>query len=152
MLRKTKKKTVTTKAKRLSPEKLRAIGQRLNDARLRADLSQVEVAAKLETSNSRVSMWESGSAQIDLPNLVKICDIYGVNLDQITHGSRQSGLLQKVDMDLPLLIKIFESPEGKALTSAQRTALAVMVRDFEPDEVAVRAALQLLLTTKRNTK
>ena len=55
----------------------------LEAARVNAGLSQKEVADILKVSNKTVSNWENGKSFPDAPQIVKICELYGVSYDNI---------------------------------------------------------------------
>ncbi len=45
--------------------------------------SQEELAEKLEVSRQAVSRWELGSTLPDIPNLVQLCELFGVTTDYL---------------------------------------------------------------------
>ena len=49
------------------------------------NLTQSELANKLQYSDKTISKWETGEIIPSLENLIKLCDIHGVTLDEITH-------------------------------------------------------------------
>ena len=49
------------------------------------NLTQSEVASKLQYSDKTISKWETGEIIPSLENLIKLCEIYEVTLDEITH-------------------------------------------------------------------
>jgi len=48
------------------------------------NMTQYELASKLQYSDKTVSKWETGEIIPSVENLMKICEIYGVSLDEIT--------------------------------------------------------------------
>lgn len=52
--------------------------------RKKANLTQVDVAAKLKYSDKTISKWETGEIIPSVENLIQLCDIYNVSLDTIT--------------------------------------------------------------------
>ena len=63
-------------------EKYRKLITELKVARVRADLTQQEVAEKLGVYNSYVSKCESGERKIDVVELAEFCHVYGLTLSQ----------------------------------------------------------------------
>lgn len=59
------------------------IGQKIYDLRTAQNLSQGELAEKLDVSRQSVSKWETDSAIPDLEKLMKLCDLFGVTLDEL---------------------------------------------------------------------
>jgi len=49
------------------------------------NLTQIELASKLQYSDKTISKWETGEIIPSVENLMRICEIYGVSLDEITH-------------------------------------------------------------------
>ncbi len=57
--------------------------ERLKRARKRANLTQAEVALKLNKPQSYVSKSESGERRIDATEVVEFATIYGVSLEEL---------------------------------------------------------------------
>jgi len=55
----------------------------LRAARINKDLLQTDVAEKLGVSSKTVGNWESGRTPIRAPILVRLCELYGVELSDI---------------------------------------------------------------------
>lgn len=49
------------------------------------NLTQAELAIKLQYSDKTISKWETGEIIPSVENLIKICKLYNVSLDEITH-------------------------------------------------------------------
>ncbi len=60
------------------------IGKKLYELRTAQNLSQEELANKLEVSRQSVSKWETDAAMPDLDKLIKLCDTFHVSLDELT--------------------------------------------------------------------
>ena len=52
-------------------------------ARVNAGLSQKEAAKKLRVSNATLGKWENGIATPNVKYVVAICELYGVEYDNI---------------------------------------------------------------------
>ena len=61
-----------------------SIGSRIFELRMSKNLSQSALADMLDVSRQSVSKWETGSAVPDLDNLIKLCDVFDVTLDELT--------------------------------------------------------------------
>ena len=59
---------------------LKPIGLRLASARTRAGMKQDEVAKKLSIQSTTLSAWENGRKRMSLEQLVKLADLYEVQL------------------------------------------------------------------------
>ena len=60
-----------------------AFGERLQEARRRAGLTQEELAEQLEVSRQAVSKWESGRGYPELEKLLYICERCGTTMDAL---------------------------------------------------------------------
>lgn len=60
------------------------IANNLVALRKKHNLKQSEVAEKLDYSDKTISKWETGEIVPNIENLVELCKLYGVTLDQIS--------------------------------------------------------------------
>ena len=67
------------------------LGERICQYRVQRRLSQQEVAEKLEVSRQSVSKWETDGAVPELDKLVKLCELFGVGLDELVRGEKPQG-------------------------------------------------------------
>ncbi len=58
-----------------------SLGENIYNLRKAKNLSQEELAEKLEVSRQSVSKWETDAAVPDLDKLIKLSDLFGVTLD-----------------------------------------------------------------------
>ena len=73
------------------------IGEFLKTLRKEKDLTQEELADKMNVSRRTVSRWETGSNLPDLSILVELADLYDVDMREIFNGERKD---ETVDKDL----------------------------------------------------
>ena len=64
-----------------------AFPENLQFLRARAGVTQEHLAEELNVSRQSVSKWESGASFPEMETLLRICDLYGVNLDTLLRGS-----------------------------------------------------------------
>lgn len=62
------------------------LGERIRSLRMQKNLSQEELAEKLDVSRQSVSKWENDTATPDLDKLVKLSDLFEVTLDELVRG------------------------------------------------------------------
>lgn len=62
------------------------LGERIYAQRTAHNLSQSELAERLAVSRQSVSKWETDASIPDLDKLVKMCDVFGISLDQLVRG------------------------------------------------------------------
>lgn len=61
------------------------IGKRLKAARNMAELSQAELANKMEASESQIAKYEQGLTPISIVRLVEICNIFQLPVGYFVH-------------------------------------------------------------------
>ncbi len=59
------------------------IGGKIKNARIRANLTQEQVADVLNVSRQTISNWENGKTYPDIVSVVKMSDLYGISLDHL---------------------------------------------------------------------
>jgi len=62
------------------------LGERIYYFRTSKNLSQLELAEVLDVSRQSVSKWETDASVPDLDKLVKLCDLFGVSMDELVRG------------------------------------------------------------------
>ncbi len=71
------------------------IGKNLTRLRKSANMTQLELAEKLNYSDKSVSKWEQGNGIPDVRILIQIADLFGVTLDDLVHEQRERKLMPK---------------------------------------------------------
>ena len=61
--------------------------ENLQFIRAQAGVTQEQLAEQLDVSRQSVSKWEGGQSFPEMDTLLKICDLYNVNLDMLLRGS-----------------------------------------------------------------
>lgn len=64
-----------------------ALSENLQFIRTQAGVTQEQLAEQLEVSRQSVSKWEGGQSFPEMDTLLRICDLYDVNLDTLLRGS-----------------------------------------------------------------
>lgn len=65
--------------------KYRKLILELKVARIRAGMTQLEVAAKLKTYKMYVGKIESGERKLDVIELEQLCKVYGIKVSELLH-------------------------------------------------------------------
>lgn len=65
-----------------------SIGQKLLDLRKSKQLSQEEVANKLNVTRQTVSKWETDQSMPDFDKIIPICELYGISADELLSGTK----------------------------------------------------------------
>ena len=66
------------------------VGSFLKELRKERDITQEQLAEKLNVSGRTVSRWETGSNMPDISILVELAEFYGVSIPEIIDGERKS--------------------------------------------------------------
>ena len=59
------------------------VGERITEYRRKAGLTQAQLAEKLDISRQSIQKWESGVCNPELDNLIRLCSIFEVTLDDL---------------------------------------------------------------------
>ena len=117
------------------------LGERIYQYRTAKNMSQGDLADALEVSRQSVSKWENNTAVPELDKLLKLADVFGISLDELTGRTAPepaSHVIQaKTAFDKRELIGMFLI--GAAILLA---VLGILVPDIE-DEAGVYFALIL---------
>lgn len=74
------------------------LGEKIYQLRNDKNLSQGDLAERLDVSRQSVSKWENNTAVPDLDKLIKICDIFEISLDELTgRESPQAKPISKIE-------------------------------------------------------
>ena len=74
-----------------------AFSDNLQFLRARRGLTQEQLAEALNVSRQSVSKWESGAAFPEMDTLLRLCELYEVNLDLLLRGDVQASLRADTD-------------------------------------------------------
>lgn len=85
------------------------IGKNITRLRKRANMTQLELAEKLNYSDKSVSKWEQGNGIPDLRILVQLSEIYGVSLDDLVKEHHEKPVVPKKEKINHRLIVFFSS-------------------------------------------
>ena len=65
-----------------------SLGERIYKLRTEKNLSQGELAERLDVSRQSVSKWENNNAVPDLEKIIVLSEIFGVSLDELVKGKK----------------------------------------------------------------
>ena len=65
------------------------LGQRLLELRKSKQLSQEEVADKLNVSRQTISKWETDQSTPDFDKIAPLCELYGITADELLTGKKE---------------------------------------------------------------
>ena len=75
-----------------------SLSENLQFRRQRRGVTQEQLAEELDVSRQSVSKWESGVSYPEMDTILKLCDIFHVDMDTLLRGSaeRTSGVVDEV--------------------------------------------------------
>ena len=71
-----------------------AFSDNLQFLRTHRGQTQEQLAEMLEVSRQSVSKWESAQSYPEMDTILRICDLYQVNLDTLMRGSVEDSLVE----------------------------------------------------------
>ena len=75
------------------------IASNISELRIMSDMTQIELAEKLNYSDKAVSKWERGESVPDVTVLCKIAEVFGVTLDYLVESVHEDKKSETVEMD-----------------------------------------------------
>ena len=111
-------------------------GQRLQRLRKNANLTQEDVATKLNITAQAVSKWENDVSAPDISVLVELSDILGVSLDELLGKQRETSLVpesQRKDINNMFFRVKIRSNDGDKVNVNLPLALAKIFLDSGMD-------------------
>lgn len=69
------------------------IGEKLYELRRKNNLSQEEVAEKLNVSRQTVSKWETNQSQPDFDKIIPICNLFRISTEELLTGKKQDKII-----------------------------------------------------------
>jgi transcriptional regulator with XRE-family HTH domain len=75
---------------------MRETGKRISDYRKQKNMTQLEIADKLNISFQAVSSWERGETMPDISRLPELAQILEVTVDDILPNHKQAQIIEKV--------------------------------------------------------
>lgn len=90
------------------------LGKKIKDLRLKAGLTQEQLAAKLSVAPQSVSKWENAAAMPDITTLPLLAEIFGVSIDELfdlTVEQRLNRIENRMDVEEELPRDVFREFE-----------------------------------------
>ena len=90
----------------MTSSELKAIGERIIERRKQLNLTQEQIAEKMDVSIQMISNLERGNKAIKIDNLIKISEILGVSTDYILLGIRNERDFSEIGRRLSCLSEV----------------------------------------------
>lgn len=91
-------------------------GEKIQRLRNEQNLSQKELAEKLEVSRQAIAKWETNRGIPDIENLKRIAQLFNVSIDYLVYEEES---IQDYVMKIPIDIEQFPMPKGNAVREDQ---------------------------------
>ena len=99
------------------------LGERIYRFRTEKNLSQGDLADRLEVSRQSISKWENNNAVPDLEKIIKLSEIFEVSLDELVKG-------EVTDK------KVAEEADDYILSKQNKQETTIVERNFPPRKIA----------------
>ena len=109
---------------------MKTLGKKTAEYRKLRNMTQEDLAGKLNVSSQAVSKWENDLSIPDLPLLIELADIFGVSMDELVR--------QKEDTEI---VRVIEEPLRKPITQMM---LRIRVLSVDGDKVNVNLPMSLV--------
>lgn len=73
------------------------LGERIFELRKASNLSQEEVADKLNVTRQTVSKWENNQSTPDFDKIVPLCELFGIGAEELLTGKKEDEQNESVD-------------------------------------------------------
>ena len=135
----------------MTQQTVRGIGQRVVELRKKNELTQVELAKKLNTNRSSLNMWERGERELKAGDLRIIADFFNVTVDSLIYDReaqnidiyRATGLSQEAIETLKQFKKfddafIAKDEDETPITAGWCDTLSIAISSFDFLSTVVR--------------
>jgi len=101
------------------------IGSFLRMLRKERNLTQEQLAEKMNVSRRSVSRWETGSNLPDLDLLIEMADFYQVDLRELMNGERKSEQMDQEMKDTVLQVAEYSNEDKRRITKTMLVYLMI---------------------------
>ena len=75
----------------------RDVAKRIKDARIKKNLTQMNLADEMSVSYQAVSNWERGNSMPDISKLRELCSILDISIDYLLSGEMSAAVGKAID-------------------------------------------------------
>ena len=123
-----------------------ALSENLQFLRSREGITQEQLAEQLEVSRQSVSKWESGSSFPEMDTLLRICDLYNVNLDTLLRGSVEAASISDTAQYDAFMNRFSKRVSGAIGSIIAGVGMMILLFAFGISELLATAFFLLVIT------
>ena len=123
-----------------------AFSENLQYIRSQAGITQEQLAEQLEVSRQSVSKWESGSSFPEMDTLLRICDLYEVNLDTLLRGSLKASNVSDTARYDDFMNRFSKRISGSVGAIIAGVGMMILLLAFGVSELLATAFLLFVIT------
>lgn len=101
------------------------IGEKLFELRKEKNLSQEEVAEKLNVTRQTVSKWETNQSTPDFDKIIPLCELFGIGAEELLTGKKREEK-QETILEEPQIEKVMTKEEARR-KSAEVVSTSVFI-------------------------
>lgn len=121
------------------------LGDKLYELRKSKNLSQEEVAEKLNVSRQTISKWETNQSTPDFDKILPLCELYNITTDELIKGEIKEETVVKKDISIYNKKRAFGISIGVLCFFIAVIWIMLSLEVFNMDEV-VSSSIFLMLT------
>ena len=111
---------------------VQTIGENLSRIRKKHDLSQMQVAEFLGIKRELVSYYETGTRNIPLPHVHKLCDLFGISPINLLEGNES-------ELTVEMSLNKMETKDLKAIASFKKIVMNYILLSKINDKTSGRS-------------
>ena len=94
------------------------IGEKIQELRRAAGMSQEALGQKMFVTRQTVSLWEKGQTLPSLDNIIRLSEIFGISVDELVSGKPHTAALKTASEGLPETKAVKDTSDRSAADSA----------------------------------
>ena len=103
------------------------IGEKLFELRKEKNLSQEEVAEKLNVTRQTVSKWETGQSTPDFDKILPLCELFEISTEELLTGKKPEIISNDVEYDINVTNQVENEEENIRKKSAEVVSSSVFI-------------------------
>lgn len=114
------------------------IGKKLKETRMKANLTQEQVAAELFVSRQTISNWENEKSYPDIISIIKLSDLYSISLDELLKGDQK--MIEHLEVSTNV-VKSNKKLIGAIFINITLLLTLLIIADFTPNSIYLIACV-----------